>query len=517
MSNLRILVVEDDLRWQQILHDTLQQIASTSPIEIARDAAAARHAFINQGYDLVTIDLSLGSEIPLDPLRGELPGMQLLRDLRGSRYNRLGCGLIVLTGYPTTARVRQALKEYHAEDFIDKTDFDDRAFMAVAKAAIRNARLRRTAVRARERYRLLLSFGPDRLISTELDGPDRRAIYAVPQPATFDTGELVQRADGLNALTLQGGAAAWRPEARAVGDAIYDALTGDRRVLGDLVSARALADRFSDLWIQFSGPAESLGLPFELLRDQDDYLGLAHILTRRLAQAGPTLSHKTEPFHTFVENLVRSGEMLRILVVGANSDGAIPKVEQEARELAAQIETELTCLGIDHQLVPLIGPEASYARVAQELRQGGYHMFHYAGHGLHSEEQPEVSGLVLHGEHGRVTLSASDLNLMMRDTDLQVVFLSCCLGARNASRTGRGDFHGTLEAIARADVPIVLGYRWTVVDEPARNLALQFYSSLWRTFAPGEALLEARRCAAQGPGGRDDETWAAPMLLLQNG
>jgi hypothetical protein len=55
-----------------------------------------------------------------------------------------------------------------------------------------------------------------------------------------------------------------------------------------------------------------------------------------------------------------------------------------------------------------------------------------------------------------------------------------------------------------------------VPDEPAQRLALDFYQVLWRTFAPGEALLEARRRAAMGQQGRNSETWAAPVLLMQN-
>jgi len=105
-----------------------------------------------------------------------------------------------------------------------------------------------------------------------------------------------------------------------------------------------------------------------------------------------------------------------------------------------------------------------------------------------------------------------------QDTALQLVFLSCCLGARTAdsSQVGLGDFYGVLGAIVRADVPTVLGYRWTVADAPAKHLAQVFYETLWRTFSPGEALLQARRSVAMGAHGRDDETWASPVLVVQN-
>jgi CHAT domain-containing protein len=97
-----------------------------------------------------------------------------------------------------------------------------------------------------------------------------------------------------------------------------------------------------------------------------------------------------------------------------------------------------------------------------------------------------------------------------------MVFLNCCLGARNASHLGRGDFYGMLEAVARAGIPTVLGYRWTVLDASAKRLAEAFYDSLWQTFSPGEALLEARIQATLGLKGLDDESWAAPVMVVQN-
>jgi CHAT domain-containing protein len=73
-----------------------------------------------------------------------------------------------------------------------------------------------------------------------------------------------------------------------------------------------------------------------------------------------------------------------------------------------------------------------------------------------------------------------------------------------------------LEAVARADVPTVLGHRWRVGDRSARHLALEFYKVLWCAFAPAEALLEARRSITRNDRRRDDDAWAAPILLMQN-
>ncbi len=165
----------------------------------------------------------------------------------------------------------------------------------------------------------------------------------------------------------------------------------------------------------------------------------------------------------------------------------------------------------------LLGEDASYAKVREVLHNGRYHIFHYAGHAHYEDTLPEVSGLILNDDNDLHVLdSCPELNTLLRDTELHLAFLSCCLGARNATKVGHGDFYGMLEALASADVPTVLGYRWTVTDELALRLAQVFYERLWHTFSPAEALLDARVDATLGPGGRDDETWASPVMLMQN-
>jgi CHAT domain-containing protein len=166
----------------------------------------------------------------------------------------------------------------------------------------------------------------------------------------------------------------------------------------------------------------------------------------------------------------------------------------------------------------LIGKDATYMSVRNALQRGRHHLFHYAGHGQFNADLPEMSGLILHDEQGSYTLTASDLSILVQDTDLRLVFLSCCLSAQTASvaQAEHGDVYGTLEALARADVPIVLGYRWTVPDASAQVLAHVFYQTLWHTFSPADALFQARRDTAMGARGRNDDAWASPILLMQN-
>lgn len=513
MSDLRILVVDDEEKWREELAKILRRLGGDVRVDTARDFKTARQKVANYAYDLATVDLQLIDEAA-EPSSGAMEGMQLLRDLRGSPRNQ-ACGLLVLTGYPSTDHMRRALKEYNANDFIEKSGFDSILFLDIARGAICDARLRHAEERAKQRYRLTVTFNQGALVGSELDGPGNQTFYVAQKPPDFDVADLARRANNLNFLILRGGADIWRPEAQAIGKALYETLMDDRRISDDLAAARALAKRSEDLVLQFRGPAVGLGSPFELLHDGGKYLSFNHILTRRLVHGGPSISRKPEPFHVFLKSLLDKNESLRILIVGANSDGNIPAAEAEAAAIEQAFEADLQRLGIAHEIHTLKGDQASYGEVSEALSEGGYHIFHYAGHGRYEDKLPEVSGLILQDGDTLRALTAGDLNFIVGDTDLRMVFLSCCLGARTAASSGSGDFSGVFEALAEADVPIVLGYRWTVRDDPAQRLALDFYQQLWRSFAPGDALLEARRRAAQGQQGRNDETWAAPVLLMQ--
>ena len=74
-----------------------------------------------------------------------------------------------------------------------------------------------------------------------------------------------------------------------------------------------------------------------------------------------------------------------------------------------------------------------------------------------------------------------------------------------------------MDSIVQADVPIVVGYRWVVSDDGARDLAGHFYSRLFCTWSAEDALFYARSAVSRESSlGRDDETWASPVLVVQS-
>ena len=512
MNDVRILIVDDEEKWRTSLPDLLlKRLDPRLKIEIANDYATALQKVKSNSYDLVSLDFDLLGDIN-SAVNPNFQGMDLLKECRSSTRNRT-CGLLVLSGRATPAAVFKALEKYEINVFLDKHDFlDGEPYLRAVKDAIRRARFQQSERQLKDRYQLTVTYDQNGLARGDLVGPNHRseALVNSHHSSITELDDLARRADNLNQRLNSGEEGVWRLEARSIGSAMYSTLVSQQQISSLLSTARTLvADKGSSLSLQFSGPPYCLSVPCELIRD-DDYLALTYLLTRRLSQGGPRFTMKSQPFFKFVEKQIEKDEPLRVLLVGANVDARLPAIETEVLQLADSIRSDLELLGISHQITTLLGGDVTYHKLSETLLDG-QHIFHFAGHGNFDESLPEKSPLVLRDRD----LTAADVQLLTQGTDLQFVFLSCCLAARTGRQVGRGDFHGFLHALSQADVPAALAYRWEVEDASALVLAQSFYEFLWRSLSLSQALLSSRRKLARGPDGRDNETWAAPVLLSQ--
>ncbi|MFN0111031.1 MAG: CHAT domain-containing protein [Blastocatellia bacterium] len=508
MNDVCILVAEDDQRWQEKILKKLKNL--TDNVKAVGSYDEALSLVKNCRIDLAIIDLHL-------PTQSEVsapPGMDLLREIRGSDFNQ-HCAVIIISGHATINLTVKAQRDYGVFEVIEKGDTSVLTdnFVSTARSAILKSRINKASSKDSAKYQLRVRFNQSHLLGSELTAFGKLPLQSSLATQIIDVEDLVRRADLLNWMIEKGGPDIWRPEARSVGNAIYETIAAERNFLLNLNAARLLAKLHDDVWLQFSGPSVVLGTPFELMRDgEGEPLVLSHIMTRQMTPLGGAVSHKPEAFYTFIQGLQ---ENLRVLIVGANSDGQIPAAEIEAKQLEESIKADLQLLGIPHE-VKCLTHDSDYDSVKRSLRNGNYHIFHYAGHGHYDEDLAESSGFVLKNGNDKKIITANEIYSLARNSNLRMVFLSSCTSAQTAERVGRGDFHSVFEALAKADVPIVIGYRWAVADRPAMRLAEVFYHELWRTLSPGEALLRARQNAAQGDFGRDDDTWASPVMLMQN-
>lgn len=129
-TKYRILVIDDNMDWQNVLKESLGGGTRGESIEIhvASTVSAAIDQIRNLKFDLLVVDISLEEADAND--RG---GLQLLQRLRSGGNN---LPAIILTAYATAANVKQALRELGAVDFIFKQDFDPAEFQQTVLNAL---------------------------------------------------------------------------------------------------------------------------------------------------------------------------------------------------------------------------------------------------------------------------------------------------------------------------------------------------------------------------------------------
>lgn len=315
----------------------------------------------------------------------------------------------------------------------------------------------------------------------------------------------------------------WKYDAKGIGQDLHRQLVDTQSQVSRALSVSVgRVRRPKNLHISFKVERKLLRLPLELICDDEDWLALKHPLSKYITG----LPFMRRPFSP---SLWRDRE-LRVLLVASNVSGTItvsgqegwlspiPGADAELEELRAFFEglagdgpmgLQLTVLGTD---------EATYERVSEELQSGQHHLFHYCGHGFFDAVRPEKSCLFFWDAgpgSAKRQMTASELKLLIQDSDLRFAYFSCCEGAAQAGAAELldNDFLGIVDASLEAGLPAVLGMRWPLNDESALVLARAFYEALFPAGALDTALLRARQAIARRD--REDITWVSPILVVQ--
>lgn len=505
MNDIHILLVEDTESFSELISTALQKIGiAESAIKITGCYEEARDA-INSvtSYDVAIIDLN----IPSNQIHADMPGMDLLTDVQNSVHNK-NCSVIVLSSYMNIERTRTALKKKGVYDALERSEFDNLTFPYVVHSALVRARVNQADTRAGDRHRLTVYSANSSFVRAEMTGPGLKKTYLPSQTRSFDAEDLSRRMDDLQLRIELAQAGDWRKEARSIGQAIQKAIQEAPEIFQALTVAQT-GKSVGGLWLEWSGTAASLSIPFELLH-QNEFAAQRYLLTRRIEEIA-AFGERTKSWREFMSGFEFGSKELRILlVVDGTSD--LPAARAEGLELQEAFTRSLSPFGIKPKIKMLLGYETLHSNVVQAFREHSPHIFHYAGHSDFDNWTPEKSPLLLADR----SLNAEALKTLIEDApELRLAFLSSCLSAR-AGAPGYGDFQGFFEALAQVGVPTVLGYRWTVNDASAKALALAFYRNLWRTFCPAEAIWQSRREFPLQSEGLNDETWASLVLLMQN-
>jgi len=513
IAEQRVLVVEDEEDWQQELTRAFKELFGEE-VDVAHDLDPAWILLNSRHYEIVTVDLSLVGGTPSNAFTPNERGFELLKRLRHSHRAAPSPALIIVTGYPTSQAMIEAFTEHRVDDFVEKfpggKSFDRDAFIERMRRVLMHARLRTARRRVEERDHATIVATSDQLLSGMVSG----SIVLIGPEAHLDAAGFGNRADSINDLIAKGGGE-WRKATRKIGGKLYELLVSNEKVARILAGVRERSTPRDPSVIEFAGPSELLRVPFELITTGEDYLCFESIITRRLT-VDSGYRAKPRHFHDFIDHLIVTDQPLNALIVGVNPDGSLPAVDVEVDRIAAQMHRILDTVGLPHSVETLSGSAATYEAIRDRLSTSTVHLLHYAGHGRFDSKLPEASGVVVNRGAGPQMLRAAELKQLLTGSGIQLVFLSCCVGARTASRLGGGDFHGTLEAVARAGIPTAIGYRWVVPDDAALAFATTFYEELMSTFSPELAVFRTRIAAAADPiDGRNNSMWASAILISQ--
>lgn len=132
-----VLVVEDTPDWRAKLVGYLIEDEEEYNIFEADDYETATQLLQEQPLDVALIDIRL---VDWDETNEQ--GMQLLRELDEiSDLN--GTQSVIITGYGTKDRMREAFRDHQVVDFIEKQRFDPEEFRTIVRRAAEKACRRR--------------------------------------------------------------------------------------------------------------------------------------------------------------------------------------------------------------------------------------------------------------------------------------------------------------------------------------------------------------------------------------
>ncbi len=242
-----------------------------------------------------------------------------------------------------------------------------------------------------------------------------------------------------------------------------------------------------------------LQYPWELLFDGDNYYCMKHEIGRIVnsSKINPPPMGEVKWWDQLLEEP-------SVLVIGADLPmspySPLPGARHEAEAIVEKLEEKK--LGL--RVRKLVGKEATHENVNAALTEGvvnddiNYQIIHYCGHAHFDENQPGKSSLVLHDRYLGTNLIAANFGA----TRPILCFINACDSARSGPLTDIYDIGlAFLETGA-----YLLGSRWKLPDETAREFALSFYDSLVvKGHSIGKSVLGARQVCKE----RGDFGWAS--------
>lgn len=200
-------------------------------------------------------------------------------------------------------------------------------------------------------------------------------------------------------------------------------------------------------------------IPWELLHDGNDFLGLRYEMGRSLRARGPEWRPRGK------------NDTWQCLII-ANPTGDLPTASSEA----ASVKESLEARGIDCDY--LAEQDATFENVLECLNASHYDIIHYSGHIGRDEESREFGFLLHDSEY----FSASAIKKHVRAP--AIAFLNGC----NSGEV----VQGLTEAFLSTGAQMVIGSLYATPSRGAAAFAKKFYTEFLTGTSAGESMRQAR-------------------------
>jgi hypothetical protein len=153
---------------------------------------------------------------------------------------------------------------------------------------------------------------------------------------------------------------------------------------------------------------------------------------------------------------------------------------------------------------------ATLGALNDKLRDGGYHVIHFIGHGRFAPGLQD-GALIFENEEGFADPVGADRfaqTLYARDT-IRLVVLNSCEGARSSKEDA---FSGVAGSLIEKGFPAIIGMQFEISDLAAIRFAKYFYLVLAEGEPVDRAVSEARLAMFAS---RDDTEWGTPVLFMR--
>lgn len=205
-----------------------------------------------------------------------------------------------------------------------------------------------------------------------------------------------------------------------------------------------------------------------------------------------------------------SGPLRILMVLSAPTDQDQLQLHEEANHLREELAHDRTSYqGPEIELKILEQPGRE--QLTQDLEQGNYDIFHYAGHSGWG-----VAGGDLYLVNSRTglteALSGEDLAGLLVNNGIRMAVLNSCRGVHGATATGESIEH-LADALLRRGVPAILAMAERIPDDVALSLSRLFYRNLKQGY-PIDLSLNRSRQGLISSYGSQQLYWALPILYL---